>query len=100
MTEETTIVVAPFSEEQVLCLNAYQQSGMMHPFTCGGLHDGQSPVLTATVDGWVCPTERCAYRQDWAHDFMATRPRMELRGITALYAHVLFSTPRQSHAPV
>ena len=63
---------APFTEEQVEHLNAWQANQNRHPFTCGQCRDaglpGQCP-LTATVDGWICPT--CDYTQDWAHDFMA-----------------------------
>ena len=59
-----------WTEEQVRCLNAYQNHGRYHPFTCpnrGPLHPGE---LVAYENGWVCPT--CDYTQDWAHDFMLT----------------------------
>ena len=57
----------PFSEEQVRGLNAYQDAGRFHPFTCG--NDSRHANLVATTDGWVCPD--CSYTQDWAHGFMA-----------------------------
>ena len=65
-------ITAPWTPEQVTALNHHQDAGAMHPFTCGNLHDdSQSPVLTATADGWRCPNPTCDYRQDWAHAFMA-----------------------------
>ena len=32
-------VVAPFDDEQVAALNAYQGAGVFHPFTCGACRD-------------------------------------------------------------
>jgi hypothetical protein len=64
------IMKAPFSDDQVKALNAYQRIGLLHPFTCPGdqpqCHDRRE--LIATTKGWVC---QCGcYTQDWAHDFM------------------------------
>jgi len=62
-----------FTPDEVKSLNEYQQSGVFHPFTCGGDRtdekhlDGEG-LLVATEDGWVCPF--CEWRQDWAHDSM------------------------------
>lgn len=53
-----------FTEDQVASLNAYQDCGRWHPFTC----PCGSGALKATVDGWVC--DKCDYTQDWANDFM------------------------------
>lgn len=68
---------APWTEEQVACLNAYQAHGRYHPFTCPNRSEeghqerhGDLGVLVATTDGWVCPD--CDYTQDWAHDSMVT----------------------------
>lgn len=64
----------PFSPDQVVSLNEYQQSHVMHPFTCRSharedhRDDG---TLVATVSGWICPY--CDYRQDWAHAWMADK---------------------------
>src|SRR5260221_67572 len=65
----------PWKQKQIDALNAYQMSGMFHPFTCGSGNrtdekhlDGQG-ILEATADGWICPF--CDYKQDWAHEFMA-----------------------------
>lgn len=68
-------VSAPFSEDQVLSLNEFQQSNFVHPFTCGSghrtdeAHGEERGRLLATTAGWVCPP--CGYTQDWAHDWMA-----------------------------
>lgn len=63
---------APWTEEQVASLNAYQASGRYHPFTCANRSEpghqerhGDLGVLVATKDGWICPD--CDYTQDWAH---------------------------------
>lgn len=45
-------------------LNALQQSGMVHPYTCGNSdcrRETGGGVLRATQDGWVC--DRCGYKQ-------------------------------------
>lgn len=64
----------PWTDEQVANLNAFQQAGTCHPFTCGSSRrtdadhlDGEG-VLVATPQGWVCPY--CNYRQDWCLGFM------------------------------
>lgn len=69
-----------WTDEQVAALNAYQDRGDVHPFTCGGdrfdeahkaaqeEHGGDFGQLVATRQGWVC--NACDYRQFWAHDFM------------------------------
>lgn len=63
-------IPAPFTAEQVAALNARQQDGRFHPYTCGSGRrqdehhlDGEG-VLVATEEGWVCPY--CDYRQNWA----------------------------------
>jgi len=61
-------ITTPFSDEAVANLNAWQQSGEIHPFTCG--NPKCRAVLAATKDGWVCPIPGCGYTQNWAHDFM------------------------------
>jgi hypothetical protein len=64
MTEK---ISAPWTDEQVTNLNAYQQGDVWHPFTCG--NDSRHRDLVATRDGWICPD--CDYTQNWAHGFMA-----------------------------
>ena len=66
MSEEQKVGV-PFSEDQVESLQAFQESGVMHPFTCGGC-DSREPLQVGR-QGFFCP--HCSYRQDWAHWFMA-----------------------------
>lgn len=79
----TNKVTAPFTHEQILSINKYQASGIMHPFTCSvcrdaygtGDHDSDNLyahdeyALVATFEGFICPT--CDYTQDWCHEFMA-----------------------------
>lgn len=62
-------IVPPWTDEQVTALNAWQQAGYVHPFTCGGDHT-EHVSLVATEAGWACP-EACGYTQDWAYEFMA-----------------------------
>lgn len=66
-----------WTDQQVACLNAYQEHGRYHPFTCPNrgapghqVRFGDLGALVATQDGWLCPG--CSYTQDWAHDFMLT----------------------------
>jgi hypothetical protein len=69
MTEK---IRAPWTPEQVAALNAFQQRGGMHPFTCGHDHPAHpDAVLEATPKGWRCFVLGCEYEQDWAHAFMA-----------------------------
>jgi hypothetical protein len=68
-----TIITAPFTASQVLRLNAFQESGRYHPYTCAWPHDQEQVRLTATLHGWVCP-RRCLYTQDWALASTATYP--------------------------
>jgi len=70
---DSNIINAPFTDDQVASLNAYQRSGAGHPFTCGndccpGAREGER-VLEADRYAWHCP--RCSYLQTWAHRFMA-----------------------------
>lgn len=58
---------APFTPEEVVNLNEYQETGCFHPFTCGT--DSCRATLVATEAGWTCPA--CEYTQGWAHGFMS-----------------------------
>lgn len=60
-------IVAPFSTEQVIALNRFQQYGFVHEFTCPTLHE-EGRALVATKRGWICP--HCDYTQNWAHPEM------------------------------
>lgn len=81
-------IEAPFTDEQVIKLQAWQESNTqylekapgqfinlpVHPFTCCS-HDGcdrlnqpNEGALIPSNDGWVCPCGK--YKQNWCHDFM------------------------------
>lgn len=45
-------VKAPWTDEQVAALNAYQRLGYVHEFTCPDHHEG-SRVLVAHREGWT-----------------------------------------------
>ncbi|AXH59970.1 hypothetical protein [Pseudomonas amygdali] len=72
---------APFSQPIAHALNQSQvgvgKGMVIHPFTCVNRGDGQhgeeggdTGVLIATLQGWVCP--HCDYTQHWAHPVMAS----------------------------
>lgn len=78
---------APWSEDQVACLRAFQTDGWNHAFTCPNRTEGKHEyrcfehptvgigpmelgLLAPTVQGWIC--RDCDYTQDWAYDFMLT----------------------------
>jgi hypothetical protein len=67
MPEPLETVFAPWSDDQVKSLNAFQRSAKVHPYTCGG--DVCHEVLVATMNGWVCRS--CGYTQNHATDFSA-----------------------------
>jgi hypothetical protein len=58
-------IKAPFTQDQVNHINEFQNSNLVHPFTCGN----DSTPLIAQRDGLHCPN--CDYKQDWVHDAMA-----------------------------
>lgn len=76
------VVLAPWTQDVVDALNAFQRAGRFHPFTCGSgnradqAHTTATEVnrlsdaglLVATLSGWVCLG--CEYTQDWAFTFM------------------------------
>jgi hypothetical protein len=78
LTSEDDRIRAPWPQKTVDALNAFQDRGLLHPFTCGGNrcddahkayaaeHGGDYGQLVATPNGWKCPV--CDYRQDWAHE--------------------------------
>jgi hypothetical protein len=57
------MIKAPWTDEQVARLKAWQENNMVHSYTCG--NDSKHADLIPTRDGWVCPD--CDYKQDWAH---------------------------------
>jgi hypothetical protein len=66
-------IFAPFTDEQVNALNAWQENDHVHPFTCARRgqpgHLTWKGLLVPTTAGWICPD--CGYVQNWAHAFMA-----------------------------
>lgn len=78
MEAKTVTLKAPWTQEQVDALNAYQHLGNFHPYTCPYTHDWRSRRLLATVDGWVCVHPHCDYTQDWAHSRAVELPGLRL----------------------
>ena len=58
------LIKAPWTQDQVDSLNAYQKSELHHEYTCDKHH-----VLVAHENGWICPS--CTYQQNWCHDWSA-----------------------------
>lgn len=51
---------APWTTEDVLALQLYQQEERFHPYTCEC-----KAKLIPTIRGWEC--QFCDYKQDWCH---------------------------------
>lgn len=64
-----SIIKAPWSDEQVTSLNAYQNCNEWHPFTGTRKPNGDETPLIATPSGWV-EEENGPIIQDWAHSWM------------------------------
>lgn len=62
-----------FTQDQIDSINAYQVSGIWHPFTC---ECGE--VLNACSEGMKCP--KCGHLQTWAHEFMSNWSWVPLEG--------------------
>lgn len=91
-------VTAPFTDEQVSCLNDYQNYGKFHPFTCCS-HEGckrssrpDSGVLIASNEGWSCPCGN--WKQDWAHAFMTSFESFDTKRVT-LFRGLRFTKPKE-----
>ncbi len=56
---------APFTAEQQLALDRWQNDGAVHPFTCP---NGHGPLVVGPH--WWC--RHCVYVQNWAHAIMAS----------------------------
>jgi hypothetical protein len=59
------ILYAPWTDEQVAALNAFQRALVIHPYTCSKT----STDLVATRGGWHCPCG-CGHDQRWADPMM------------------------------
>jgi hypothetical protein len=70
-------VFVPFTPDQVASLNAYQESELVHPYTCGSpdcpaLNWGdESLPMAADTGGLHCIEPGCRYVQSWVHDWAA-----------------------------
>ena len=62
------MIIAPWSEDQVTSLNAFQNSGAFHAYTCRAGGAEHAPLVATTL-GWRC--ENCDYQQIWAHEWTA-----------------------------
>ena len=69
--KEGDFVYAPWTDDQVKSLNAYQTEGIGHDFTCGNTRHKKSFSLFAMNDGWHCMSPKCQYTQQWAWTWMA-----------------------------
>lgn len=69
--------MAPWTPEQVDQLNKWQQAEYVCPFSCKNEHLCDNDILIATTEGWECPEQKCGYKQNWAHDFMADPAALE-----------------------
>jgi len=74
-------VFAPFTDEQVGRLVAWQRSPFVHGFTCPRRDTPQHAWrmwdfggLTPTAHGWICEEMGCNYFQDWAYTYMVEPP--------------------------
>jgi len=67
VTDASQHTKAPFRKDQIDSINAYQESGVFHPFTCA--NDCQE-ILIAQESGMKCPS--CGRVQTWVHDWMAS----------------------------
>jgi len=73
INQTDSVVRAPWTDEQVNALNAWQHRHDFHGYTCGVDHE-EHQLLVATPDGWECPLESCNYWQDWAHEWTTHPP--------------------------
>ena len=64
----TGTVTAPWSDEQIQALAAWQADPTKHAYTCETSEHGP---LTVTRDALVCETAGCGYRQTWALDHVS-----------------------------
>lgn len=73
-TRDPSLSSAPWTDEQVEALNAYQTRYPMHPFTCG--NDPCRADLVATNAGWDCPACH-GWTQTWAFSAMTVMDALD-----------------------
>lgn len=66
MMPDLKISHAPWTDEEVACLEKWQACDAVHPFT-----SLEGEILIPTRKGWVCTPDGPVI-QDWAHTFMVT----------------------------
>lgn len=59
-----TALMAPFEENQINSLKAFQERSIFHPYTC---HESEHGTLSVSYKGMYC--ERCNYIQKWADEW-------------------------------
>lgn len=100
-------VTAPFTDEQVICINDYQKFGKFHPFTCcspeeisectrkrenhtEGEYEKNDGLLLASNNGLTCPCGK--YTQDWCYEFMAKFASFDTQRVT-MFRGLRFTKP-------
>lgn len=68
------LVAAPWSDDQVASLNAFQRAPNWHEFTCPRCRTALVATLAHT--GWRCPIDD--YTQNWALEFMTNWKWLEV----------------------
>lgn len=69
MMKDLKLSQAPWTPEQVKCLERWQSCTYVHPFTSESGPDGEQVNLIPTTEGWV-KTIGGPVIQTWAHLFM------------------------------
>ena len=67
---ESFMLTAPWTDEQVETLQKWQEDDTKHPYTC---ICGES--LTPYNSGWKC--EYCGHTQDWCWNFSTVKSKNE-----------------------
>lgn len=67
-------IYAPWDGAQVAHLYHWQNSPIVHPYTCPREHHVEQTNLWPTPHGWVCDDSACDYQQDWAWSFSLLKP--------------------------
>jgi hypothetical protein len=114
--EKADLIFAPFSRVQVIALNRYQRSGLVHPYTCSSKQDSTEideiaykklhpnytlRTLIATEKCWVCPG--CGKTQDWAHKLSLKKwklPRKEKKRFLKFRYNIGKKICQYSYVPV
>ncbi len=88
-----SIIKAPFTQDQINSIVAFQKSPHNHPFTCCN-HN----IMNTYSEGLLCL--KCEKLQDWCHDFMANwqwKKNLEIK-LKSLYGQHWHKYLEYSHA--